>query len=106
MTLYEYVTAEPLRQQHKHDLGEHFAEDQINALSNWELIELISNCSRRKIRSNCMWLLIVISCSLLVHECVHSKRVFSTELLCTQAYTDVVPNTTRFIKLPCREAEE
>jgi len=53
-----------------------------------------------------MWLLIVISCSLLVHECVHSKRVFSTELLCTQAYTDVVPNTTRFIKLPCREAEE
>lgn len=41
-TLLEDLMGWRLQQQHKHDLGETHAIDSINMLSNYELLELIS----------------------------------------------------------------
>ncbi len=41
-TLYDTVLAPYLLQQRKHDLGDHYAEDHINRMTNIELLDLIS----------------------------------------------------------------
>ena len=41
-TLFEVATAGLDHQANKHDLGEDYAENEINNLSNWELLKVIS----------------------------------------------------------------
>lgn len=41
-SLYDMVLEPYLYRQRKHDLGEHYAEDYINTMSNIELLDLIS----------------------------------------------------------------
>ena len=41
-TLYDIVLAQYLAQQEKYNLGDHYAEDYINRMTNIELLDLIS----------------------------------------------------------------
>lgn len=41
-TLFDLVMRHWLYEQRKHDKGDHYAESRVNALSNYELLEVIS----------------------------------------------------------------
>ena len=52
-----------------------------------------------------MWLLLVINCQVMVHECIMHKRVFSDEDVCQREYKtamDREKDYPRFIVIPCR----
>lgn len=43
MTLFERVTGWMAHQRDKHDLGENYVEDKVNAMTNVELLQAISD---------------------------------------------------------------
>lgn len=52
-----------------------------------------------------MWLLLVINCQVMVHDCIMQKRVFRDEAVCQREYTKAVGREEeypRYIVVPCR----